>query len=66
MDFKTIDELYNRLLPALKIKVTETKKLTEKDIWDYLTKTIWINSNDLTLAEMVNDILKCDITKIKI
>ena len=59
--FKTLDDLYRKLLPALNAKVCELKRyhinVTEKDIWDYLRKNSWSNKTDLTLGEMVNDIL---------
>ncbi|HHX33262.1 MAG TPA: hypothetical protein GX713_03455 [Mollicutes bacterium] len=60
--FNTIEELYNKLLPALKTKVNDLKRkhiiyIKEEDIWEYLTKSYWKNSKELTLADMVNDIL---------
>lgn len=67
MNFNSLDELYKRVLPALEIKAKEYGNIiSPKDIWDYLAKTVWPNSNDLTLAKMVDDILKCDVSQIKI
>ncbi len=60
LEFKSIKELYDRIEPALRTKKYELKKLgylvSEADIWNYLTSTKWINSVNLTLSEMVNDI----------
>lgn len=60
-DFKSIDELYQHVLPALKIRSKELKKVgklvDENYIWNALVKTRWINATDLSLAEMINDIL---------
>ena len=59
---KTLEELYNRLLPAFRCKVNDLKRnninnINEKDIWDYLKINYWSKKQDLTLADMVNDIL---------
>lgn len=65
MNFNSLDELYNKVLPALTIKVNENNNIiTEKEIWDYLSKEKWCKSVDLSLAEMINDILKLDISLI--
>ena len=68
--FRSVEELYNRVLPALYSKRKEINSLgfklvTEKDIWNYLVNE-WKNDKDLTLAKMVNDILKLDLKKINI
>ena len=60
--FKTLEELYNKLLPAFRCKVSDLKRnninnINEKDIWDYLKINYWSKKQDLTLADMVNDIL---------
>lgn len=60
LEFKSIKELYDSIVPALRTKKYELKKLgylvSEADIWNYLTSSKWINSINLTLSEMVNDI----------
>lgn len=63
--FTSLEELYNRLLPALKNKKREMKRekmlqITEMDIWLYFCQNIWPHKNNLTLGEMVNDILNTD------
>lgn len=60
--FNSIEELYNRLKPALNSKVKSFNKMgisyiSDKNIWDYLSKNIWSNKNDLELCDLVNDIL---------
>lgn len=68
-NFKTIPELYRRVLPALKSKRKELriKKLgfiTEQDIWNYLRRTKWRRDAELTLFDIVSDILNCSIEEL--
>ena len=67
--FNSLEDLYNRLKPALRSKIKELRKLDkiyikENDIFDYLTDTKWENSTNLTLDQMVDDILYVDNNKI--
>ena len=67
--FNSLEDLYNRLKPALRSKIKELHKLDkiyikEIDIFEYLTDTKWENSNNLTLDQMVDDILYVDNYKI--
>lgn len=60
--FKSLEELYKRLFPALNAKREELKRrnikiIEEIDIWNYLRKNYWQNKSSLTLGEMVDDIL---------
>ncbi len=60
--FKSLEELYQRLLPAFRTKVADLKRnkinnINEIDIWNYLKNYYWKNKKGLTLGEMVNDIL---------
>ena len=60
--FNSIDELYNRLKPAFRLKINELKSkrltfITDKDLWTFLSKTIWSKQEDLEICDMVNDIL---------
>ena len=60
--FKSLEELYLKLLPAFKVKVADLKRnkifnINEENIWEYLKINYWQNKKDLTLGEMVNDIL---------
>lgn len=63
--FNSLDALYKRLLPALKSKKKELIRIgitsiNEKNIWDYLSTIKWVKSINLTLADMVNDIMTLD------
>lgn len=64
LNFKSVEELYIRLLPALKTKKNEMKSLkmniNEIDIWNYFCQNIWNQKNGLTMGEMVDDILNTD------
>ena len=60
--FNSVDELYNRLKPAFRSKLSEFKAknitfITDKDMWTFLSKTKWSKEQDLELCDMVNDIL---------
>ena len=66
LEFKSLEELYNRIKPALRAKCTEFKTIgysgiKESDIWNYLTETKWKTATDLTLTEMINDIITVDL-----
>ena len=64
--FKNLNDLYNRILPALRSKIKEIKKeglkyIHEEDIWNFLKKYKWTSSRDLDLGSMVNDIFDVNI-----
>ena len=70
MEYKTQKELYLNLVPALNVKMKSLKRdnykdITKEDIWNYLKDTKWKFSIDLTLSDMVNDIIKTDNIDIK-
>ncbi len=62
MDFNNIFELKQRVMSALRKRVSDLnlkgKKITEDDIWEDLKLNKWMTSHNLTLNEIVNDILK--------
>ena len=69
LKFKTLKDLYNRLKPALDSKVHEFKlsgfKYVEnQDLWNYLKDKKWVNSSNLDLAQMVEDIFTLTIEEI--
>ena len=69
MEFSSVEELYERLKPALKTKLTELKEfgygyLKIEDIWNYLKDTRWSKANNLLLYQMVDDILNLDNNEI--
>ncbi len=63
--FSTKEQLYTRLLPALRVKKEDMKRdkmlfITEKEIWNFFCENIWPEKSNLTLGEMVDDILKTE------
>ena len=61
-EYKNQEELYQGLIPALNVKMKNFKRnkitnITKEEIWNYLNETKWKNSIDLTLADMVQDII---------
>lgn len=69
-NFRNLDELYNRIKPALYSKVQEIRRngtsyIKEEDIWNYLSLNKWKNSESLTLNDMVSDILNLKEDDIK-
>ncbi len=65
IEFNSLKELYDRLLPALNTKVTELKRydldyIKVEDIWNYLRLNKWTKANNLLLYQMVDDILNLD------
>lgn len=61
--FKTLPELYERILPALKSKKKELKLkgfnyIHEEDIWNFLKNFKWSGARDLDLGTIVNDIFE--------
>lgn len=60
--FNSITDLYRRVLPALRSKkkelsINKLSFITEKDIWDYLRNNKWNQETNLSLFDIVNDIL---------
>lgn len=59
MEFRSLKELYNRVVPALTSKKHEFRRkkivVTEEEIWTYLSETVFKESKNLQL----NDIVSC-------
>ena len=69
MEFTSQQELYKKLIPAFNVKKrlilnSKYKDISNKDIWLYLIEKKWKNSHNLTLSEMVNDIIITDLEEI--
>jgi hypothetical protein len=65
IEFENTKELFDRLKPALRTKQAELKThgygyIHLIDIWDYLVKKKWTRAHNLSLYDMVSDILNCD------
>jgi len=69
INFNSINELYIRVKPALNCKVKELRLLgktyvKDSDVFEFLTKNVWIKDSKLTLDKIVDDILHFDNDKI--
>lgn len=68
MEYESEEELYKALDGAFKVKLRLIKKeypyIKKMNIWNYLKINKWAKSFNLTISEMVNDIIDSDIKKI--
>jgi hypothetical protein len=68
LEFNSVEELYQRLKPALESKSLEFKmkgfSISVEDIWNFLSKSKWNLSHNLTISTMVSDIFDVDIKDI--
>ncbi len=60
--FSSLEELYNRVTPALNSKLKDLTRVgvnyvQKADIWNYLKNNLWSKKKGLTLGEIVNDIM---------
>jgi hypothetical protein len=65
IEFNSLEELYNRIKPALSAKKEELRRngfdyIKEDDVWNYLKEVKWKGSSNLKLYQMVNDVLNTD------
>lgn len=65
MEFSSLQELYNRITPALRCKQREMVRsglnyIKQEDIWNYLKEVKWKSATNLSLYEMVSDVLNTD------
>jgi len=67
--FNSINELYNRVLPVLKLKQKFLKRDNHMvgidNMWLFLVETKWKKAIDLTLYDVVNDIMMLDYKMLK-
>lgn len=66
MEFSSQQELYNKLLPVFDVKKrliknSRYKNITNEDIWHHLIETKWKSYYNLTLSDIVNDIITLDL-----
>ena len=68
MEYDSQIELYRDVIPAFNVKhrlmLYSKKEVTNKEIWLYLANNKWKNSHNLTISEIVNDIINVDINKL--
>ena len=61
LEFNNLLELKTRIKPALSTKVKEINSyVTEEDIWNFLKEYNWKKANNLTLYDIINDIINLD------
>ena len=65
MEYKSEEELFNSLRGAFNVKLRLIKGnysyIKMIDIWNYLKLDKWIKTKNLSISEMVNDIIDVDI-----
>ena len=65
LEFRSIEELKKRLMPALRVRRKELKKqniiVTEDELWNYFSKNFWKVATNLSLSMMVDDILNEEV-----
>ena len=71
LEFKTQEELFKRVKPALHAKLQELRRLnfqevTEQDLWHFLATSKWKKSKNLMLSDIVNDIMHIDNQKLNL
>lgn len=69
MEFTTEKELYLSMLPVFNVKkrlnsITKYNSTENESIWLYLKETKWKKSYNLTISDVVNDIITVDIEKV--
>ncbi len=66
LEFRSIEELKKRLMPALRVRRKELKKqnfiISEDELWDYFSENYWKKATNLSLSMMVDDILNEEVS----
>jgi hypothetical protein len=70
MEFTSLKQLYQKLIPAFNVKKrlvknSKYKHITNENIWEYLANTKWRQANNLSLPDMINDIITVDLDEIQ-
>ena len=64
IEFKDSKELYKRVVPALRTKrrllLKKGISVSEIDIFEYLAKEKWSKGSNVTLSDVVSDILNVE------
>lgn len=69
--FSSLEELYKRVEPALNSKTLDLKRVgvnyvQKADVWNYLKNNVWCKKNNLTLGEIVNDIMTVSNSELEV
>jgi len=65
VNFSNLKELKQRITPAINTKIKQLRSnnyliTSSEDIWQFLKEKKWSNANNLTLYDIINDILNLD------
>ena len=68
-DIKTKADLYRRIRPAMYVKIKEIKKnnhinVSYDELFSYLEDYVWRRRNNLTLYDIVIDILNLEVNEL--
>lgn len=70
MEYKSQKELFSSLQGAFNVKLRMIKEeynyITKVDIWNYLKINKWSKDKNLTISEIVHDIINVDINKVDV
>jgi len=71
MEFDNLQDLYKRMLPALRTKRHELSRkgfeyIREEDIFECLSLSKWKMAQGLTVSDMVSDILSVDMDELNV
>ena len=65
ISFASVAELKTRLTPALRLRRKQLKSqniiIDEESLWTFFVNNYWKNAKNLSLYEMVNDILNEEV-----
>ena len=68
MEYKSQKELFDSLKGAFNVKLrmikVEYNYITKVDIWNYLKINKWSKDKNLSISEMVHDIINVDVNKV--
>lgn len=69
MEYTSQLDLYNKLLPVFNVKkrliqYSKYKHITNENIWFYLIETKWKKAHNLTISQIVNDIITIDLEEL--
>lgn len=70
MEYASKEELYKKLIPVFNVKrrlntYFKHKNITNEDIWLYLIENKWKKTHNLSISEIVNDIISIEPELIK-
>lgn len=67
--YQTQEELYKSLISVLRVKERVNRyygyDITGEMMWNYLSSNKWCNDKNLSLAQVVNDIIVLDIVNMR-